>query len=344
MKHVVVTTGLHEADIRPTGLLDEFRKLSEKDARTYFGDPSRLVDVACPACECPDKELAFRKAAFSYHQCPACKSVFVSPRPTEEALEDYYANSEASRYRVEHFARTTGKARRFHLLGAHADWIAQLVDDIGNRTLRTCTDVGTTSPEVFDEISRLNLFDSLNSFRPLPVLRDELAAKGVRVFDEPVPNQGAITAIGQLEHLFSPVASAVLAHDMLGEGGLLFLTSRTVSGFDLQVLWDKAPYVFVPEHLNLLSIDGFRRLVERSGLELIELSTPGQLDVELTRNAMQHDPTIQPPPFIRYLLNHRGPDAHADFQAFLQKHRLSSHVRVAARKPTAAQAADSGHS
>ena len=99
------------------------------------------------------------------------------------------------------------------------------------------------------------------------------------------------------------------------------------------MLWDKAPYIFVPEHLNLLSIAGLEQLVQRSGFELVELSTPGQLDVEQVRLACQDDPAIRLPRFVETLLSARGPLAAEDFQAFLQKHRLSSHVRIAARKP-----------
>ena len=119
---------------------------------------------------------------------------------------------------------------------------------------------------------------------------------------------------------------------MLAADGLFFFTTRTCSGFDLQMLWDKAPYIFVPEHLNLLSVTGLTRLVARGGLDLIELSTPGQLDLELTRHAVQQDPSIELHPFIAYLLEERDELAHADFQAFLQKHRLSSYARVAAAR------------
>jgi hypothetical protein len=55
--------------------------------------------------------------------------------------------------------------------------------------------------------------------------------------------------------------------------------------------------------------------------------------VQLVQQACAADSTISLPPFLEYLLNKRDVLAHEDFQAYLQKHRLSSHVRFAARKP-----------
>ena len=59
------------------------------------------------------------------------------------------------------------------------------------------------------------------------------------------------------------------------------------------------------------------RLVANGELDLVELSTPGQLDVELTRSAVREDPTIELHPFVKYLFEERDKLAHSDFQAFL---------------------------
>lgn len=64
----------------------------------------------------------------------------------------------------------------------------------------------------------------------------------------------------------------------------------------------------------------------------MELSTPGQLDIELTRRAVDQDATIELPAFITYLFEERDTLAHGDFQASLQKHRLSSYLHVAAAR------------
>lgn len=332
MKRVVVTSDLHEADIRPSELLSEFKRLSVQDAGAFFGDASKLVEVPNPSTGEGEASFAFEKDGFTYNLSHACGSLFVSPRPTKEALADYYAHSEASAYRVQHYARATAQARRVHLLRMNTLWMAQLIDEAGNPSARSYVDIGTNSPAIFDEVSALGMFDRLYSLDPLPGLEEECSARGVEIIHEPIHDAGVVTAFQQLENQFSPLELARTVCDMLAIDGLFFFTTRTCSGFDLQMLWDKTPYIFVPEHLNLLSIEGLSRLVAHSGLELVELSTPGQLDLELTRGAVQEDPTIELHPFITYLLEERDALAHADFQAYLQKHRLSSHVRVAAAR------------
>lgn len=332
MKHVVVTTELHEEEIRPPTLLSEFKRLSVEDAHRFFGDPGALVEVPNPATGEHASVFAFEKDGFRYNQATDCGSLFVSPRPTKDALAAYYHNSEASAYRVQHYSRETAEARRRHLLRSHTNWMGRLYDEYGNRDTRTYVDIGTNSPAIFDEVARLELFDKLYSLNPLPGLESECEARGVEIIDEPIRDAGVVTAFQQLESQFSPLDLVKTACDMLAIGGLFFMTTRTISGFDLQVLWDKTPYIFVPEHLNLLSIEGIRKLLSRGGLHTVELSTPGQLDIELVYHAAKNDPTIELPRFIRYLLEERDELAHADFQAFLQKHRLSSHVRVAAAR------------
>ncbi len=332
MKRVVVSSGLKETDIRPPALMSEFKRLSIQDACEFFADPGKLVEVVCPACDAPDRKSSFRRYDFLYNECAACGSVYVSPRPSDVALAHYYGHSRASRFRVEHFSRDTAKARRYHLLASHAAWMGQLVDEAGTREARSYADLNTYMPEIFDEIKALRLFDVFYSVEPLLPVTNGAEAPVTTISWDALANAGAISAFEKLEHQFSPYAYINLVRQSLAPGGLFFFTTRTISGFDLQVLWDKTPYIFVPEHLNLLSIEGIARLIERCGLELVELSTPGQLDVQLVRHAVQQDPSIPLPAFIAYLLEQRDELAHADFQEFLQKHRLSSHVRVAAKR------------
>jgi len=330
MKHIVVMSDMKAADIRPPALLSRFRQVSIAESEIFF-DHARLVDVSCPACQSPDKTDAFAKNGFTYAECTQCRSVFLSPRPSEQDLTNYYENSQAGKYR-DFLSHETADARRLHVLRSRMAWVGRIFDETGNGTARTLADIGTAHPFVLDEIRRLALFDHLYSVNPSFDLDEDSDAREVTPEDAPLESLGAVTAFEQLEHQFSPREFLRTVHSMLVEGGIFFLTTRTISGFDLQVLWDQTPYVFVPEHLNLLSIEGITALLESAGFRLLELSTPGQLDVELVQRATSEDPTIELPRFVKYFLDQRGAETHADFQSFLQKNRLSSHVRIAAQK------------
>lgn len=332
MEHAVVTGDLRESDIKPPTLFSEFRSLSIREAEIRFGDPSTLTEVACPGCASEKSRAVFLKNEFRYNECAECGSVFVSPRPTAEALADYYRNSRAILFRARHLAKEAGEARRVNVLRSHANWLGRLANARQPGAKRALADFGTNYPFLFDEIRGLGLFDPLYTVDPVPTLDNACRERGAEIGSWDLNGLGAATAFEQLEHVFSPLEYVQVASAMLAEGGMLFLTTRTISGFDLRTLWDKTPYIYVPEHLNLLSIEGLRRLIERAGLDLIELSTPGQLDVELTLHAAAADPAIQLTPFLRSLLENRGEEAREDFQAFLQKHRLSSHARLAALK------------
>jgi hypothetical protein len=108
-------------------------------------------------------------------------------------------------------------------------------------------------------------------------------------------------------------------------------TTLTVSGFDIQVLWENSKSVYPPHHINLLSIEGFRRLVERSGLELISLQTPGELDVDIVRNTQHENPEIEVSRFGRSIIN-SPEEVRANFQDFLKQNKLSSHAQIIVRR------------
>ena len=69
----------------------------------------------------------------------------------------------------------------------------------------------------------------------------------------------------------------------------------------------------------------------RAGLEDIKVTTPGQLDVDIVRNAAERDPGILTGhPFLRSVLAREGTPGR--FQEFLSENRLSSHAWITGRK------------
>jgi len=329
MKHLVVQSDLRGADIRPPALLDRWLVLAEEASRGLRARDGELVRVPCPACDHRGSAPAFERLGFVYERCANCHSLFVAERPTPEALARHYRDSAAAAFRLGYFGEQTASARFQHVIQSRVDWIGQVLVRSARAGKVRFADIGTLYPGLFAELRDSGDFDSLASLETDPRMLERLPPF-VEVGSVARPYE-LISAFEQLEHQFSPFDLLVRLRTMLAPGGLLLVTTRSGSGFDLSVLEGRARYIFVPEHLNLLSLDGISLLMERAGYDLQELSTPGELDVGLVREASERDPSIVLPPFVRTLVHERSEDAHRDFQEFLQKHRLSSHVRLAAR-------------
>ena len=74
-------------------------------------------------------------------------------------------------------------------------------------------------------------------------------------------------------------------------------------------------------------------MLARAGLEDVAFLTPGQLDVDIVRNALAADDAAVTDPFLRHLLTQGDAVQRAAFQRFLADAGLSSHMWILARRP-----------
>ena len=119
--------------------------------------------------------------------------------------------------------------------------------------------------------------------------------------------------------------------DRLTAGGLIFITALVASGFDVAVLGGHNLYLYPPDRTNCFTLRELEQIVQSAGLAVVELSTPGMLDVEIVQAHLRRDPTIAISRFERQLVDTDG-DARQAVQAFLQQQGLSSFARLVARK------------
>lgn len=332
---------MKEEEIRPQALFNRYLGIVRADMARYFGDPSEFVTVPCPACESPRATPAFVKLGFPFVTCDACGSLYASPRPTSAALDRYYTESESVRFWSSEFYRQTQEARREKIFRPRAHLVAELAKGGELPGTDTFADIGSGFGIFLEEVARVGVFREIVGIEPAPNMAVECRKRGFRTVEsslEAVP-AGTLRAdlaasFEVLEHVFDPATFLRGAHGILREGGVVLLTTLTVSGFDLQVLWNESKSIH-PPHINLLSVEGMRLLAERSGFEVVAITTPGQLDVDIVKNALAERPDLQVPRFVRHLIERRGPEVHREFQRFLQDHHLSSHVRLILRKTEA---------
>jgi SAM-dependent methyltransferase len=134
-----------------------------------------------------------------------------------------------------------------------------------------------------------------------------------------------ITLFELIEHVHSPADLLGACHRILVPDGLLLVSTVNVKGFDLAVLGPISDNVVAPIHINYFTPGSLERLLGDNGFDILELTTPGSLDVF---NVVEKRRQVQLGGFLDDLV-----DNHADeFQAFLADNLLSSHMVVIARK------------
>lgn len=309
MKNIVIFDDYNVRDLKPPALLKEYLALTERDVRATL-QPAATLEVPCPACHSAEVVSSFEKYGMTYRECGKCRTLYVSPRPDDAALAEYDATSEARRYWRETLAPGSGAARREKIVKPRSEWV---VDSTREHLpgARTYADIGTAQASYIEEIEAEGQFAS--------VVRDAAAepADVVSLFE-------VADRTSDVDALFERVRG------MLGKRGLAFVTAILVSGFDLQVLWDRADNVFPPDRLNVWTVDGLKILFARHGFEPLEFSTPGILDLEIVAAAIERDPALPVPRWARYLLS-RDEHTRREFQLFLQSELLSSYGRVVLR-------------
>ena len=338
MRQVVMLDDTREFELWPSKLFDKYLKITEQEVKRLLIDSGKLVDISCPGCNSSRKKKAFKKYGLDYVECIDCKTLYLSPRPSDDQIKRYYNESKSIEFWYSNIVKETLKSRNIHQSKPRATWIANLTEEHFQNP-KVFVEFNPISPGFLQEIDNLNLFKTKILFNPyIKTLKSFTKEKNFKIIDGSSPekfneiNANAVSALGVIDRVFNPEKFLNIAKSLLLDNGLLFLTTSTISGFDLQVLWDKSKSIFPPDRINLLSIEGLTTLFERNGFEIIELSTPGQLDVELVKNAINKNKNIELSRFISYLLYNREENAHRSLQEFLQRYKLSSHVRIAARK------------
>jgi SAM-dependent methyltransferase len=326
-----------EKDIRPRQVFDEYLALSVEDIHTYFGDPTVFVEVACPACADGGYAPSFEKYEFRYVVCAHCGTLYANPRPLAALLETYYAGGKAPRFWNDHFFRSTAHARREKIFVPRARRLCELMAEVPEARYETLVDIGAGFGIFLDVMREEGRFQQVIGIEPNPHLAETCRRNGFAIIEKPVEEVAeaevqadVATCFEVLEHVFDPLGFLQACRRILRPEGLVVFTPLTISGFDLQVLWERAQGIHPPHHLNFISVDGFRQLLRRSDLELIRLLTPGELDLDIVRNYAAEHPEYDLPRFVREILS-RPAGVQADFQAFLQRHLLSSHLWGVAR-------------
>lgn len=333
MKRIVILNDLKEADIRPDNVYDRYKELLNEDIQNYFSSGADLRAVSCPGCGSGQIAKTFIAMGMRYCVCGQCASWYVSPRPSKEALGVFHKESPACVYLRSSLIKETEAVRTKEIFSSRLQWIAGLVGEY-LPDAKVFVDHGSRYPAMLSQIVTRGLFEKVSLFAPECFEQGHLLPSGAEVFYDRFPRGYAdvYAAFEQIERSYDPKMIVEEAAATCKPGGIFVLTTTTSSGFEYQVLSEHSPNLIPFDRMNLLSFEALLELLRGCGFKVVEASTPGRLDVEIVKRALEKAGDIPEGRLWRYIFDHRSPEALHTLQEFFQRFQLSSHVRIAAIK------------
>ena len=330
---------LSESEICPDPLLRGQEEAFQRDVERLQAQFEDFVTTACPACRQDDWQPAFEKWGFKYVTCRHCQTLYMNPRPSEAIMSDYYRNSENYRYWAEHIFPASEATRRDKI---NRPWLDCIVDYTDR--FKVARDVLLEVGPGFGTFSALatqsGQFKTVIAVEPTPEMAQACRERHVHVIEKRIEDiqdeidelADVAVAFEVIEHLFEPRQFVEQCARLLKPGGMLVLSCPNGQGFDISVL-GPVSLAIDPEHVNLYNPKSLSLLLESCEFEVLEVSTPGRLDVEFVHTAIKEGKfDVSDRPFLRRVLYDEWDRLGWPFQQFLAENGLSSHMWLAARK------------
>jgi len=309
---------IREEDIHPDLIFEKERNL----ARQFVEHIERpQIIQPCPVCRTDRTEILFEKWGVAYAMCPLTWSIGIAHIPDAAVIFQFFHESELARVRGSREYQDQVIRRRRDLWEHQIGWMEGRIHRyLGNDTYRVI-DWGGKYIGWIDTLGTASFVDELSAEEPLP----PITRKGPSMESADI-----VSLIDVLQRVQIPDAFLRNIYQRLRPGGLLIAACRSGSGFDILTLRENSENIFPLDHIYLPSPQELKLLLEKSGFEVLELTTPGLLDMRYIKNAVDRIPHDQF--FQRYILDTKDEKFLERMQGFLQRNNLSSHLRCVARR------------
>ena len=329
---------MKENDIRPEELMKKKEPALEHDKEYLRSRASSFINVNCPACNSSKTDFWAEKEGFKYEKCIHCSTIFMNPRASDSLLGEFYKQSKNYDFWNKYIFPASDSIRREKIFKPRAEKTINYCKKNGIEG-GTILEIGAAFGTFCEALGSFGFFDRIIAVEPTPGLAKTCRQKGIETIEQTIeemdidPNSiDVIANFEVIEHIGNPHEFINKAASYLKKGGLFICSCPSGEGIGTLVLKEKAKVVD-HEHVNYFNPKSLGLLLERSDIELLEVATPGELDVDLLNNSFKQSPELfDTNKFFKYLFTENNQKALSDFQVFLKNNLLSSHLWVVGQK------------
>lgn len=324
---------LNDKNIRPRNLLKNYNLLYQNDLQIL--KKNQLVSVNCPACDSKRNRIKYKKMGFNFVICKKCITLYVTPRPTESSLEEFYSKTKSSEYWNKIFKKTK-KIRKEKIFKPRIKMVFDILNNYNIKKCKNLVEVGAGYGWFCELAKKEKLAQRIIAIEPSHHSAEVCRKiKGIHVIESTIEknidslHSDLIVSFESIHLLFNPRFFLKSCYNALNKKGIIIFSLTNYMGFDIQILQEKSNYI-IPTFLNMFNPNSIKILLESVGFRKVKVMTPGMMDVNIVLNYMKEeklDNTFLP--FLNLLQSEKMID---DLQFFLQKNHLSSHMVVSAQK------------
>lgn len=316
---------------------EEFEKIFEElatvDIKSLCEQREDFVKINnCPACLGKDTKFALSYQGFDYQRCDVCELLFISPVPTVQQHLNYIKTAKGLAFWRENMPERMKKSR-MNMYVERANYVIEKLGVYYGKIERMM-EIGAGNGELAEALYKKKFLNGkkLTLVDPQPLKVD---ISGVSVIsdvfsDHVVLGQcDVLMAFEVLEHFIDPEAFMTALKRNLKPGGILILSTPNANSLEVEILQKLSSNIFF-DHVRLYNPKALRLLLERFGFEILEITTPGRLDVQMVKNFVDAGLVdLDFNPALAYILQYEK-DLHK-FQKYIQRSLRSSHMRCIAR-------------
>lgn len=326
---------IKRVDLKPVGAVEHYNELLQKDIQDFMLSIDGLEQVDCPVCQANTSKLFGEKYSFKLVACDGCGFVFINPRPTPSAMENYYANSKASAYFQTNIIGPTEDNRLRLIVTPRLNYINNKFPNKGS-----WLDIGCSTGTLISQAQKCGWQVTGLDFEKTAIEAAE--GKGVKMITKPIEvldinNQFDLISLFEvLEHLSNPRETLESCFKANTIGGSIVITIPNIEGFEFETLGMAHSNICPPSHLNHFSPSTLIKLLTDIGYEITDIETPGYLDVDNVRNAMLSGKiNTTGNKLLDTILVSDAPNAAEEreiLQGIVARSNKSGHLRVVAKK------------